>query len=135
MARIGTTQATVNYLAAREAVEVAQAALAQAEQDLKETFARNGVEQSTVNGKKVILVKSERVKYAAAKLRDLISDRLYKKVTKTEVDTTKFRAALALGEIGDDIAQAVATVTQVEAVRVYDIADEIEIAHNIKQVA
>lgn len=118
------TALTSEYLAKREAVETAEKALAQAEALLKQSFAQNGVDFNIVNGKKVSLVKSIRNTYNAEALKGLISDRLFKKVTKVAVDGTKFKSAVALGDIKHDVAGAVTTETEVEAIRVYEVDAE-----------
>jgi hypothetical protein len=131
------TQATKDYLSARQAVEVAQQALAQAEAIMKQSFAQSGVDFNIVDNQKVMVVKSERAKYSVEKLKELVSDKLFKKVTKVEVDGKKFKSALELGDIKADIAEAITTFTAVEAVRVYDISNEAEVAesHSSRKVA
>ena len=117
-------EATRAFIAAREAVEQAQKALANAEVQMKEAFARTGVDTNIVDGKKVILVRSEREKFDASALAELVNQTTFAKVTKVEVDTKKFRAAVELGDIPSTVKAAVTSVTEVEAVRVYDIAGE-----------
>lgn len=124
MAKAKITDATKQYLSARQAVEVAQQALAQAEAIMKESFAQNGVDFNIVDNQKVMIVKSERAKYSVEALKGLVSDKLFKKVTKTEVDGKKFKSAVELGDIKSDVAEAVITYTAIEAVRVYDLAGE-----------
>ena len=135
MAKAKITDATKQYLSARQAVEVAQQALAQAEAILKQSFAQNGVDFNVVEGQKVMIVKSERAKYSVEALKGLVSDKLFKKVTKVEVDGKKFKSALELGDIKADIAEAITTYTAVEAVRVYEIADEVAESHIATKVA
>lgn len=124
MAKSKITDATKQYLTARQAVEVAQQALAQAEAIMKESFAQNGVDFSIVDNQKVMIVKSDRAKYSVEALKGLVSDKLFKKVTKTEVDGKKFKSAVELGDIKSDVAEAVITYTAIEAVRVYDLSNE-----------
>ena len=135
MAKAKITDATKQYLSARKAVEDAQQALAQAEAILKQSFAQNGVDFNVVEGQKVMIVKSERAKYSVEALKGLVSDKLFKKVTKVEVDGKKFKSAVELGDIKADIAQAITTYTAVEAVRVYEIADEVAESHIATKVA
>jgi hypothetical protein len=135
MAKARITEATKQYLSARQAVEVAQQALAQAEAIMKESFAQNGVDFNIVEGQKVMVVKSERAKYSVEALKGLVSDKLFKKVTKVEVDGKKFKSAVELGDIKSDIAEAVITYTAVEAVRVYDISNEASESHIATKVA
>jgi hypothetical protein len=117
-------EATRAFIAARETVEQAQKALANAEVQMKEAFTRTGVDTNIVDGKKVILVRSEREKFDASTLAELVNQTTFAKVTKVEVDTKKFRAAVELGDIPSTVKAAVTSVTEVEAVRVYDIAGE-----------
>ena len=135
MARAKITDATKQYLSAREALEVAQQALAQAEAIMKESFAQNGVDFNIVDGQKVMVVRSERAKFAVDALKGLVSDKLFKKVTKVEVDSKKFKSAVELGDIKSDVAEAVTTYTAVEAVRVYDISNEASESHIATKVA
>ena len=128
MAKARITEATKQYLSARQAVEVAEQALAQAEAILKQSFAQNGVDFNVVDGQKVSLVKSERAKYSVETLKGLVSDKLFKKVTKTEVDGKKFKSAVELGDIKEDIVEAVVTYTAVEAVRVYEVTESTEVS-------
>lgn len=121
MAQHKLTQTTKDYLVAREALEVAEKALANAEAILKQSFAQNGVDFNIVEGQKVILVKSQRPTYNLETLKGLISDKLFKKVTKLTVDGKKFKSAVELGDIKSDVAEAVTTMTDVEALRVYDV--------------
>lgn len=137
MAKARITEATKQYLSARQAVEVAEQALAQAEAILKQSFAQNGVDFNVVDGQKVSLVKSERAKYSVETLKGLISDKLFKKVTKTEVDGKKFKSAVELGDIKADILEAVVTYTAVEAIRVYEVTESTEVSksHTATKVA
>lgn len=130
------TQITKDYLSAREAVEVAEKALANAEAILKQSFAQNGVDFNIVEGKKVILVKSQRPSYNLETLKGLVSGALLKKVTKTVIDGTKFKALVAVGDIKQDVAETVTDYTEVEALRVYEV-DEAgnEVKKAVKKVA
>ena len=121
---MNTTQATLNYLEARKALEVAEKAKAQAEAILKQVLATNGVDFSVVDGTKVAVVKGERPNYDAEALRDLVSPNLFRNVTKAAVDTKKFRAAVELGKITDEVAEAITTVTHYEQVRVTELKNE-----------
>jgi PP-loop superfamily ATP-utilizing enzyme len=121
---MNTTQATINYLEARKALEVAEQAKAQAEAILKQTLAQNGVEFSVVDGTKVAVVKGERPNYDAEALRELVSPALFRTVTKATVDAKKFRSAIELGKIKDDVAGAVTSVTHYEQVRVTELKNE-----------
>ncbi len=137
MSKAKITEATKQYLSARQAVEVAEQALAQAEAIMKQSFSQNGVDFNIVDDQKVMIVKSDRAKYSVEALKGLVSDKLFKKITKVEVDGKKFKSAVELGDIKSDIAEAVTTFTSVEAVRVYDLskATEEATAQNARKVA
>jgi len=124
MSKAKITEATKQYLSARKAVEIAEQALAQAEAIMKESFSQNGVDFNIVDDQKVMVVKSERPKYSVDVLKGLVSDKLFKKVTKVDVDGKKFKSAIELGDIKSDVADAVTTLTSVESVRVYDLSKE-----------
>lgn len=121
---MNTTQATLNYLEARKALEVAEKAKAQAEAILKQVLATNGVDFSVVDGTKVAVVKGERPNYDAEALRDLVSPSVFRMVTKATVDAKKFRSAIELGKVKSDVAEAVTSVTHYEQVRVTELKNE-----------
>ena len=122
---MNTTQATLNYLEARKALEVAEKAKAQAEAILKQVLATNGVDFSVVDGTKVAVVKGERPNYDAEALRDLVSPSVFRMVTKATVDAKKFRSAIELGKVKSDVAEAVTSVTHYEQVRVTELKNEV----------
>lgn len=121
---MNTTQATLNYLEARKALEVAEKAKAQAEAILKQVLATNGVDFSVVDGTKVAVVKGERPNYDAEALRDLVSPSVFRMVTKATVDAKKFRSAIELGKVKSDVAEAVTSVTHYEQIRVTELKNE-----------
>lgn len=137
MAQYKLTQTTKDYIVAREALEIAEKALANAEAILKQSFAQNGVDFNIVEGQKVILVKSQRPNYNIETLKGLVSDKLFKKVTKLAVDGKKFKSAVELGDIKGDVAEAVTTLTDVEALRIYQVdAQGVEVkAERTRKVA
>jgi hypothetical protein len=123
----GTNQMTLAnvtklYLQAREAVEQAEKIKAQAEAELKEALAKNGAKFAIVDGIKVSLVEGERAKYDADALANLVKPGLYKQVIKTEIDGKKFKAAVELGTIKPEVAQAVTTFTYYQQIRVAELA-------------
>jgi PP-loop superfamily ATP-utilizing enzyme len=109
------------YLVAREALEVAEKAKAEAEAILKEALARAGVDFAIADGMKVTVVQGERPAYDAEALRDLVSPAVFKKVTKSAIDGKKFKSAIEVGVIKSDVADAVTKVTAYEQVRVTDL--------------
>lgn len=132
---MNTIQATKAYLEAREALEVAEKAKAQAEALLKEALAKAGTSFSIVEGVKVSIVQGERPNYDAEALRDLVSPNLFRKVTKATVDTKKFRSAVELGSITPEVAEAVTKVTPYEQVRVTEVAGEAKAQDEARKVA
>lgn len=116
------TQVTLNYLTARQALEDAEKAKAQAEAELKQAYAIAGIEFNIADGQKVALVRGERPKYDIATLASLVSPAVLKKVTKTEVDGKKFKAGIEIGIITPEVAEAVTTSTVYSQVRVTDLA-------------
>lgn len=106
------------YLEARKAFEEAEKAKAQAEAVLKEVLAKAGTQFAVVGGVKIAVVQGERPNYNAEALRDLVNPELFAQVTKSAVDSKKFKSALELGVITPEVAQAVTQVTLYEQVRV-----------------
>lgn len=131
------TQITLNYLNARQALDEAEKAKAQAEAELKQAYALAGLEFNVVDGQKVALVNGERPKYDIETLTNLVSPAILKKVTKTEVDGKKFKAGIEVGLIKPEVAEAVTTVTNYQQVRVTDLAksEEASDAGKIAKVA
>ena len=116
-----TTSTALAVLAKREALEIAQQELAQAEASFKLELAKEGVDYAVVDGIKVAVVKGERPSYSVELLKDLVSDKVFKTVTKFAVDGKKFKSAVEVGVIKADIAQAVTTITAYEQIRVTEL--------------
>lgn len=112
-------EATSVYLATRAVAEAAKQAMEEAERILKETFNEVGINEFVTDGTKVVLVEAKRAKYDTATLSDIVDEATFNQVTKTEIDGTKFKAAIALGVITDEVADKVTTYTAYEQVRVY----------------
>lgn len=116
-----TTSTALAVLAKREALEIAQQELAQAEASFKLELAKEGVDYAVVDGIKVAVVKGERPSYSVEMLKDLVSDKVFKTVTKFAVDGKKFKSAVEVGVIKADVAQAVTTITAYEQIRVTEL--------------
>lgn len=116
-----TTSTAKAVLAKREALEIAQQELAQAEASFKLELAKEGVDYAVVDGIKVAVVKGERPSYSVEMLKDLVSDKVFKTVTKFAVDGKKFKSAVEVGVIKADVAQAVTTITAYEQIRVTEL--------------
>ena len=84
-------------------------------------LAKEGVDYAVVDGIKVAVVKGERPSYSVEMLKDLVSDKVFKTVTKFAVDGKKFKSAVEVGVIKADIAQAVTTITAYEQIRVTEL--------------
>jgi hypothetical protein len=108
-------------LAKREALELAKAELEIAEQAFKQDLARSGASFIVVDGVKVAVVKGERPNYSVEVLKELVSDKVFKTVTKPAVDGKKFKSAVEVGLIKADVAEAVTTVTPYEQIRVTEL--------------
>ena len=108
-------------LAKRVALELAKAELEVAEQAFKQDLARSGASFIVVDGVKVAVVKGERPNYSVDVLKELVSDKVFKTVTKPAVDGKKFKSAVEVGLIKADVAEAVTTVTPYEQIRVTEL--------------
>lgn len=119
MALITSTAKSV--LAKREALAIAEQELAQAEASFKLELAKEGVDYAVVDGVKVAVVRGERPSYSVEILKGLVSDKVFKTVTKFAVDGKKFKSAVEVGVIKADVADAVTTITAYEQIRVTEL--------------
>lgn len=113
-----TTNAAKAFIEAKKAVEAAEKAKAEAEAILSEAFARSGITSITVDGSKVTLVTTTRPSYDVEMLADMVSPATLKKVTKLAVDGKKMKAAIEVGTIKPDIAEAVTTYSVSQSIRI-----------------
>jgi len=74
-------------LAKREALELAKAELEVAEQAFKQDLARSGASFIVVDGVKVAVVKGERPNYSVDVLKELVSDKVFKTVTRYQTSS------------------------------------------------
>ena len=116
-----TTSTAKAVLAKREALAIAEQELAQAEASFKLELAKEGVDFAVVDGTKVAVVRGERPSYSVELLKDLVSDKVFKTVTKFAVDGKKFKSAVEVGVIKADVADAVTTITAYEQIRVTEL--------------
>lgn len=121
---MNTITAAQQYIAAKQALEAAEKAKAAAEALLKEAYAKTGVTFEIVDGTKVALIEAERTGYDADLLAGLVKPAVLKKVTKMAVDAKKFRAAVEIGTITPEVADAVTTATPYTSVRVTALSAE-----------
>lgn len=121
------TEAGAAYLAAREAYAIAEAAKAEADRILKEMLTEAGADHVVVGEEKVVLTPMPGDKYDADTLRDLVSPAVFKKVTKVTVDNAKLKAAIKIGTITADTAEAANVGKPFTQLRVYDAKGEAEL--------
>ena len=88
------TNTAKQVLEMREALATAEQNLAQAEASFKLELAKQGVDFAVVDGVKVAVVKGERPNYSVETLKDLVSDKVFKTVTKPTIDGKKFKSAV-----------------------------------------
>lgn len=119
---MNTVQAAKAFIQAKEALEQAEKAKAQAESILKEAYAKAGISFEVVDEVKVAIVEAERASYDAEALAEMVSNAVYKMVTKASVDAKKFRSAVELGKIKQDVADAVTSVTPYTSVRINPVS-------------
>jgi len=79
------------------------------------------VDFAVVDGVKIAVVKGERPTYSVEALKDLVSDKVFKTVTKATIDGKKFKSAVEVGVIKADVADAVTTITAYEQIRVTEL--------------
>ena len=99
------------YLAALEAQSAAEKAVAVAKELLAEAVAEAGVNEVSVNGKKIMLVTATRRNFLVDKLKEMVTAKTFEAVTKTAVEPKAFDKALKAGEITADIEEAVVNPT------------------------
>lgn len=114
--------ATKAYLEARKALEIAEAIKKQAEAEMKQALAREGVDFAIVDGVKVAVVQGERPNYNAETLRVLVNAEVFETLTKVAVDGSKMKSAIKVGMVTAEVAEAVTEVTLYEQVRVTELA-------------
>lgn len=116
-----TTSTAKAVLVKREALAIAEQELAQAEASFKLELAKEGVDFAVVDGTKVAVIKGERPSYSVEVLKELVSDKVFKTVTKFAVDGKKFKSAVEVGVIKADVAETVTTITAYEQIRVTEL--------------
>lgn len=109
---------SAEFLEASLAVKAAQALLDEIEARLTVAMQSGGVKSTVVDGHKITLVEGERSTHDATILADLVSPALFKSVTKPAIDSKKFKAAIELGKIANDIAEACTKRTPYTSIRI-----------------
>jgi hypothetical protein len=101
----------IQYLAAKQAVEMADKAMATAKKLLEETYAEMGVTDVTIDGVKVAIVEATRRNFDAEALKGLIVATAFEAVTKTSVEPKAFDKAVKAGTIAPEVEAQVVTGT------------------------
>jgi len=128
---------SAEFIEAHKAAKAAQALLDEIEARLIGALQIGGVKSTIVDGHKITLVEGERPTYDAVALADLIKPALFKTVTKPAIDTKKFKAAIELGKIAQDIADACTKKTPYANIRVTASAGETvgELTEKVKKAS
>lgn len=126
------TQATKTYLEAKKAAEEADKAKKVAETAMKMAFAEAGITYNVVDGQKVSVNSKGRRNVDVATLAQMIGKSLLNKVTKPAIDSKAFDAAVTMGQIKPEVAEAVTKITEYDEVRVTSLATETEGIATIK---
>ena len=116
------------YVAALEALSSAEKAVAVAKELLTEAVAEAGVNEVTVDGKKVALITAVRRNFLVEKLKGLVTATTVEAVTKTAVEPKAFDKAKKAGDISAEIEEAVVNPTAYTRIVVTDIAEEVSVA-------
>ena len=120
--------AGTQYVAALEALSSAEKAVAVAKELLTEAVAEAGVNEVTVDGKKVALITAVRRNFLVEKLKGLVTATTFEAVTKTAVEPKAFDKAKKAGDISAEIEEAVVNPTAYTRIVVTDIAEEVSVA-------
>jgi hypothetical protein len=109
---------TEAYLAALTAKERAEKALEDAKAVLTEAYNEAGITETEIGEVRVAVSPRERRSFSVEKLRKAVSPTLFRKVTKSSVDTRLWDASVEKGEIDRKTIKAVVTTTAFVAVLV-----------------
>jgi hypothetical protein len=115
-------QAARAVVAAKTAKAEAEKAYKQAEAELKESFGKAGISFTVVDGEKVNLIEAARSSYDASKLEQLVSPKIFNKVTVREIDAKLLKSAVEMGIVKSEIADQVTEVKITTSVRVTAVA-------------
>jgi hypothetical protein len=116
------------YVAALEALSSAEKAVAVAKELLTEAVAEAGVNEVTIDGKKVALITAVRRNFLVEKLKGLVTATTFEAVTKTAVEPKAFDKAMKAGDISAEIEEAVVNPTAYTRIVVTDIAEQVSVA-------
>ncbi len=108
------------YVAALEALASAEKAVAVAKELFTEAVAEAGVNEVSVDGKKISLISAVRRNFIVEKLKELVNAKTYETVTKTAVEPKAFDKARKAGEISAEVEEACVTPTSYTRIVVAD---------------
>jgi hypothetical protein len=108
------------YVAALEALASAEKAVAVAKELFAEAVAEAGVNEVSVDGKKISMISAVRRNFIVEKLKELVNAKVYETVTKTAVEPKAFDKARKAGEISAEVEEACVTPTSYTRIVVAD---------------
>jgi hypothetical protein len=132
---ITADQAAKAFIAAKEALEAAEAAKKEAESQLKLAYATAGIEMTVVDGVKVTISESSRSSYDVEILSGLVKPAIFKKVTKLTVDADKLKAAVKTELIAQDVADAATKTTSFTRILTTPVSVESKSANRVSSAA
>jgi hypothetical protein len=106
------------YLMALRAEKEAKKAVATAKDLLIQVYGQNNLAEAFIDGKKVQTVFKKRRNYKVSILEKLVTADLFRRVTKTSVDTDKWDEVLASGEVTKELEAEFTTYTEYTAIEV-----------------
>jgi len=108
------------YLAALRAEKMAKEAVATAKELLIKVYGEQGVAEAFVDGKKVQTVFKKRRNFKVAVLEKLVTADLFRRITKTAVDTFLLDRAIAKGELSKELEAEFTSYTDYTSIEVDD---------------
>jgi hypothetical protein len=106
------------YLMALRAEKEAKKAVATAKDLLIQVYGQNNLAEAFIDGMKVQTVFKKRRNYKVSILEKLVSADLFRRITKTSVDTDKWDEVLASGEVTKELEAEFTTYTEYTAIEV-----------------
>ena len=117
-------QASRIYLMALNAQKNAEKMVEQAKEELQRAFATEGVNNAVVDGQKVSAIEAIRRNFHPDILADLVSDELFREVTKIAVEPKAFDNAVKNGKIDPTTEEKVVTPTPYTRIVVTETKEE-----------
>ena len=118
-----STQASRIYLMALNAQRNAEKMLEQAKAELQRAFATEGVDNAIVDGQKVSAIEAIRRNFHTDQLEALVSDEVFRKVTKIAVEPKAFDNAVKNGVIDPTLEEKVMTPTPYTRIVVTEVEE------------